>query len=301
MTESTGHVTWTYKGEELQTWYKVVGDLHSFPTPVIALHGGPGMPHIMETHDTLHTAHGIPVVIYDQVGCGRSTRLGGKPADFFAFELWFAELDALLAHLRVASRFALVGHSWGGALAAEYTAARQPAGLRALVVVGMPGDLQVWTRCARRLLTAGWPDKLAYLERCEEEGKLDDAEYRAVYGEYFQKHMISVTPWPKPFADGISAMLEDPTVPGHLMGPYKLKVSGTLRDWKIARNAPKIHVPTLLVSGINDQAQEETMRPWFNGIPKIKWVVFAHSCHVPFFEEPDRYFDIVANFVRDLQ
>ena len=84
------------------------------------------------------------------------------------------------------------------------------------------------------------------------------------------------------------------------MGPYKLKTVGWLGDWSIEGRGHKINVPTLLVTGVKEPSQEEWQVQWFNGIPKIKWVTFANSCHVPFFEEPDRYFATVANFVRDV-
>ena len=59
MSETTGHVTWTYQGEELSTWFKVVGDLRSSAAPLVVLHGGPGMPYIMETHATLHSQYNV--------------------------------------------------------------------------------------------------------------------------------------------------------------------------------------------------------------------------------------------------
>ena len=79
-----------------------------------------------------------------------------------------------------------------------------------------------------------------------------------------------------------------------------MKTTGSLRGWTIEGKADKILVPTLVVAGVDDQAQEEAQRPWFDGVPKVKWVPFAHSSHVPFFEEPDHYFQTVANFLRDV-
>ena len=58
-----------------QTWYRIVGDLHSGKPPLFVLHGGPGC-----THDYVDSfkglaARGRAVIHYDQVGNGRSTHL----------------------------------------------------------------------------------------------------------------------------------------------------------------------------------------------------------------------------------
>ena len=53
------------------------------------------------------------------------------------------------------------------------------------------------------------------LEAIYVQERLTQVTMPAVYAA-FQKHMISVKPWPKPFADGLAGMLEDPTVAGHL-------------------------------------------------------------------------------------
>jgi proline iminopeptidase len=56
-------------------WYRIVGPDRP-GTPVLCLHGGPGMPHdYLEPLEDLAVTR--PVVFYDQLGCGRSDR----PAD----------------------------------------------------------------------------------------------------------------------------------------------------------------------------------------------------------------------------
>jgi pimeloyl-ACP methyl ester carboxylesterase len=53
-------------------------------------------------------------VLYDQVGCGRSSHFPEKrlDTDFWTPELFVAELDSLLSHLGIADDFDLLGQSW---------------------------------------------------------------------------------------------------------------------------------------------------------------------------------------------
>jgi pimeloyl-ACP methyl ester carboxylesterase len=59
----------------------------------------------------------------------------------------------------------------------------------------------------------------------------------------------------------------------------------------------KIAVPTLLLNGRYDEAQDEVMEPFFRYIPKVKWVRFAESAHVPQFEEKELFIQVVAGFL----
>ena len=54
-----------------RVWYRILGD--GLGTPLLTLHGGPGVPH--DGFEPLESfAEHRPVVFYDQLGCGRSER-----------------------------------------------------------------------------------------------------------------------------------------------------------------------------------------------------------------------------------
>ena len=106
---------------------------------MIALHGGPGAGHeYLSPLTDLVEKYEVPVIFYDQIGCGRSTHLREKLRDdsFWTFDLFIAELDNLVDHLKLRQTgFFLLGQSWGGMLAGMY-AARRPEGLKKLVIGG---------------------------------------------------------------------------------------------------------------------------------------------------------------------
>jgi pimeloyl-ACP methyl ester carboxylesterase len=59
----------------------------------------------------------------------------------------------------------------------------------------------------------------------------------------------------------------------------------------------KIGVPSLIINGRYDPAQDFVVAPFFARIPRVKWVHFEESSHTPFWEERERYMEIVGDFI----
>jgi L-proline amide hydrolase len=140
---STKVVEGVAKFGEWETWYRVTGDLSSDKTPLVVVHGGPGCTHDYVLSIAAIADTGRPVIHYDQLGNGRSTRLPDMGEDFWTVDLFLAELDNLLSVLGVKDRYFLLGQSWGGMLGAEH-AIRRPAGLKALVISNSPASMALW-------------------------------------------------------------------------------------------------------------------------------------------------------------
>ncbi|MHB8506233.1 MAG: alpha/beta fold hydrolase, partial [Acidimicrobiales bacterium] len=98
-----------------ETWYRVAGELGP-AVPLVALHGGPGATHDYLLALSALAERGRPVVLYDQLGNGRSTHRPDRGADFWTVELFLDELDVVLAALGIDGAYHLLGQSWGGML-----------------------------------------------------------------------------------------------------------------------------------------------------------------------------------------
>ncbi|KAJ7136100.1 proline-specific peptidase [Mycena epipterygia] len=300
MADQVGHIQFTIGSEVFQTGYKVFGDLKSGARPLVALHGGPGMPHsyILPIAE-LTASRGIPVVFYDQLGCGVSTHLPNKPKEFWTVELFMTELDNVLTHLGIAGDFDLYGQSWGGMFAANYVISRNPKGLRRLIISDSPACLKLWT-VANNVLLSAFPEPFRdMLKRHEAAGTIDSQEYQQGILEFNEKHICTVKPWPDVLVEAFAAVDEDPTVYSTMIGPSEFNITGTLKDWTIVDGLHKISVPTLLVNGKYNQAQDIAVLPFFHKIPKVKWVQFAQSSHTPIFEEKERYLEVMGAFLTD--
>ncbi len=280
------------------TWYRVTGDLEGGATPLVVLHGGPGCTHDYVLALAELASTGRPVIHYDQIGGGRSTHLPERGADFWTVELFLAELDNLLGELGIAGRYHLLGQSWGGMLAAEH-AIRRPTGLASLVISNSPASMALWVSEAGRLRAEMPEDVRDALDRHEAAGSTEHPEYLAATQAYYDLHVCRVVPNPPEVRRTFELLAEDPTVYHTMNGPNEFYCIGTLKDWSVVDRVQEISAPTLLISGRHDEATPATVQPFADGIPDVRWEIFAESSHMPFVEEPERYRSVVSAFLEE--
>ena len=265
-------------------------------TPLIVLHGGPGMAHdYVRNIAELADETGRLVVHYDQLGCGRSTHLPDAPSDFWTPELFVDEFHAVIADLGIES-YHLLGQSWGGMLGAEI-AVRRPAGLRSLSICNSPASMALWMAAAAELRGALPEATQRALDRHESDGTVTDPEYLAATDEFYVRHVCRVTPTPQDFRDSVAQMEAEPTVYHTMNGPNEFHVLGTLRPWSIVERLDRIAVPTLVVAGEFDEATPATWAPFVDNVPDVTSHVFAGASHCTHLEQPEAFRAVIADFL----
>jgi L-proline amide hydrolase len=281
---------------DMETWYRVTGDLDSPLTPVVIVHGGPGATHNYLLSLSALALTGRPVIHYDQVGCGNSTHRPQAPGDTWNVTLFRDELANLLDALGISSRFHLLGQSWGGMLGAEFAITR-PRGLASLILSNSPASMALWVSEATRL-RAGLPAGVREtLDTHEAAGSIEDPEYVAATQVFYDRHVCRVVPNPPEVRRSWELMAEDPTVYRTMNGPNEFYCIGSLRTWSVVGRLGAINVPTLVLSGRYDEATPETLAPFVTEIAGARWEVFDESSHMPFVEEPERYLEVVNEFL----
>jgi proline-specific peptidase len=179
------------------TWFKAIGEIKN-AVPLIMVHGGPGAGHT----DSLPLAfsletEGVPVICYDQVGCGHSSRIREKAndADFWSFDLFCAELDNIVDHFGLREHgFHIHGHSWGGMLASTY-ATRQPRGLRRLIISCSPASAALYASEATRLFRA-LPIVNDKVLKMDADMEFDAPEYQEACTAFIKRYFCQLEPWP---------------------------------------------------------------------------------------------------------
>ena len=216
-TEGEAEFTVPGLSKSCKTYYKIVGDLSSRISPIIILHGGPGASHgYMLPFSDLFTKYSVPVIFYDQLGNGQSTHLRERNGDteFWTPTLFRNELENLVRHLGLQNGpgYSLLGHSWGGALAADF-ASYHPKGLQKIIVANAYASLPTWVEGIWQLL-----DKLPYgvvktIKECEERGEFESQAYEDAVMVFYKRHLCLAQPWPAPEVQaGLEALQGDSTV-----------------------------------------------------------------------------------------
>lgn len=203
-TVEEGTIPFIHEGETFETHYRVFGNLKgSQKPPLIVLHGGPGLIHnYLLPFSDLSVDYDIPVILYDQLGNGRSTHLREKPLTFWTIELFILELENLLDFFGIAGVFDLAGHSWGGILAAEFTVRRQPPGLRHLLLLDSLASIALWMQSMIQLLQA-FPEEVVEGVKA---GMGDPQRYHAALKKFYAVHGCTIVPSPVEYVETLDAV-----------------------------------------------------------------------------------------------
>lgn len=279
-----------------ETWYRVSGDLGIGKLPVVILHGGPGVAHNYVDAYRLLARDGRAVIHYDQLGCGNSTLLPEKGAEFWTPQLFIDELENLVDHLGIRGGFHVLGQSWGGMLGAEY-AVLQPAGLASLTIANSPASMKLWVEEANRLRADLPQDVQDTLTRHETAGTTDHADYQAATMVFYEQHVCRVVPFPPEVTASFEQAARNPTVYTLMNGPNEFHVIGTLKTWSVIDRLSAIDVPTLIISGRYDEATPATVQPFKDGIRGARWEIFEQSSHMPHVEEQADCMRVVGDFL----
>jgi proline iminopeptidase len=123
----------TPKGK-FNVWTKRIGNNPKIK--VLLLHGGPGATHeYFECFENFLLLEGIEFIYYDQLACGNSDN--PKDVSLFNLENYVEEVEQVRKALCLdKSNFFLLGHSWGGILAMQYSLKYQD-NLKGLIISNM--------------------------------------------------------------------------------------------------------------------------------------------------------------------
>lgn len=278
-----------------RTWTGVAGSISgSKGLPLLCLHGGPGVPHDLLAPITRLAEQGRAVIVYDQLGCGRSDH-PHNPA-LWSVELFVEEVAAVRQSLGL-ERIHLLGQSWGGMLALE-TVLRGATGIAGLMLADTPVSIPHWISEANRLRSLLPPEVQEVLQRHERAGTTNSPEYERAMATYYRRHVCRLDPWPPAMMTAFAALQEDPEVYTTLWGPNEFSCTGALQNWSVLERLGEITNPTLVLGGRFDEATPTITEATHQAIPGSEWVIFEHSAHLPHLEETEHYLQVLQHFLR---
>ncbi len=283
--------------EESQGYTKVLGYrmfYRSFGTAtrgtVLCLHGGPGASHeyLLPLADL--APFGYRVVLFDQLGCGRSQRPRGTALYTVAHNV--EEVEGMRRALGL-GRVHLFGSSYGGALVLA-TALRYPRSLRSLIVASGLASTPLTVREMWRLIDRMPPDVRRTIRRCNAKGDFQNPRYLKAVDVFYRTHLCRIPVWPHE----VVQTLENTGLVYQVMnGPNEFTITGRIRDWDVTDQLPRIRVPTLVTVGRYDEVTPRVARAIHRGIRGSRLVRFEKSSHLAFWEERSRYIQVVRDFL----
>lgn len=272
-------------------WYGIAGHLGEGATPLLCLHGGPGLDHRYFLPLT-DLAEARPVILYDQLDCGRSDH-PGDPGNWTVGR-FLDEIDAVRAGLGL-DRVAVYGHSWGGLLAAAY-GARRPEGLSALVIASpliSTARMQADMLALRDALPDG---RGAVMRACEAAGRFDDPAYLEADGIFDRRHVCIADPWPRYLVESVGGMNHDCF--RRMFGRSNVDVTGTMAGYDGTPELGRIAAPTLFTCGRADFMRPETVADFAAQVPAAELEVYEAASHLPMIELRAAHAESLSRFLR---
>lgn len=276
-------------------WFKRVGGGRGFP--LLTVHGGPGLPHnYLRSLEQL--ADEREVIFWDQLGCGNSER----PVDpaLWTVQRSVAEVNAVVDALGL-DVFHLFGNSWGGMLAQQYVldglAVRAaPTRIASLTVSNGPASISTYSADLARLKSRLGAEIQSTIDHHEAAGTTDSVEYQQAITVWCQTHICRAQPWPDELLEALAN--QGAQIYQTMIGQSDFHITGNLHSWDVLDRLAEIQVPTLLMAGKFDGCTPEHMWDMHQRIEHSQFVLFESSAHVPFIEEPERFHQVMRDFLR---
>lgn len=252
--------------------YEIYGNPGS-AMPVIAVNGGPGLSHIymMQNDVWPRLAKVRQVVLYDQRGTGKSTRV--KSGASQELDAQVADLEAVRAKLNF-QKFDLAGDSYGGFLAMAYAAAHPEHIDKLILSDSAPPAMKNIVR----VLPQVFPDMM---ERNPDQQEQMRNHFRMLF--YSEEKRDA-------YLAGAKDLGYNPQI--------SAAVGRAIASVDLTPNLAKFGFPTMVITGRYDM-NVAPLTAWniYKAIPGAKFVVFAKSGHLPSYEEPDKYVQVVDAFL----
>jgi proline iminopeptidase len=276
------------------------------PSPVIYLHGGPGAGITdleIKTLSRLADA-GYDVYLYDQVGCGHSSRL--KDINEYTAERHVKDLEQIIEHINK-EKVILLGQSWGSILATLYIADHQskvekfvvtaPAAIQPenhmYATIAAPDSFgmrqPMYTNRQANINTANIRSKVMEFWLRKFGGKFADdeeADHFATYlTHYLNKSMV---------CDSANAVTAEGTEGYYVHFMTRLSL-GKVHDPR--QKLTKCTIPVLIMKAQCDNQKWGFTSEYLDVFRNHEFALIKNAGHNIFIERPDVYIQTIRNFL----
>lgn len=266
---------------------------------VLLLNGGPGATHeYFECFENFLPKEGIEFIYYDQLGCGNSDN--PKDTSMWSLPRYVEEVEQVRQALKLdSSNFFLLGHSWGGILAAEY-AFKYQQHLKGLIISNMMMSCPAYGKYADEVLAKQMkPEVLAEIRKIEAAKDFSNPRYMGLLEpNFYAQHLCRIVPNPEPVARAMGKINQSLYVT--MQGPSEFGVSGKLTNWNRVPDLPKLRVPMLSIGGKYDTMDPDHMRMIATKVQKGNALICPQGSHMSMYDDQQTYFKGLITFLKSV-
>lgn len=277
-------------------WTKRIGNNPKIK--LLLLNGGPGATHeYFECFENFLPAEGIEIIYYDQLGCGNSD----NPNDVALWDLgrYVEEVEQVRKALHLdESNFYVLGHSWGGILAMEYTLKYQH-NMKGLIISNMMSSCPEYGRYADEVLAKQMdPKVLAEINKIEAAKDFANPRYmELLIPNFYEKHILRFPSkdWPEPANRSFAKMNQSLYVT--MQGPSEFGISGKLEKWDRKSDLKNITIPTLVIGAKYDTMDPNHMSAMSKLVQNGTYLYCSKGSHMAFYDDQKTYFEGLIAFL----
>ncbi|WP_022823358.1 proline iminopeptidase-family hydrolase [Hymenobacter norwichensis] len=263
---------------------------------VLLLNGGPGATHeYFECMENFLPQEGIEFIYYDQLGCGNSDN--PKDTAMWSLPRYVEEVEQVRQALNLTNdNFYLLGHSWGGILAAEY-AFKYQQNLKGLVISNMMMSCPDYGRYADEVLAKQMkPEVLAEIRQLEARKDFANPRYMGLLEpNFYAQHLCRIVPNPEPVTRSMNKINQSLYVT--MQGPSEFGISGKLTTWNRVPDLPKLSVPVLSIGGQYDTMDPEHMRMVAQKVQNGTSLICPQGSHMSMYDDQQIYMNGLTKWI----
>ena len=278
-------------------WTKRIGNNPKIK--VLLLNGGPGATHeYFECFENFLPAEGIEFIYYDQLGCGNAD----NPNDTAMWDLarYVEEVEQVRKALKLDNtNFYLLGHSWGGILAMEYSLKYQN-NMKGLIISNMMASCPEYGKYADEVLSKQLaPEVLKEIRDIEARKDFANPRYmELLIPNFYEKHVLRFPSkdWPEPVNRSLGKTNQSLYVT--MQGPSEFGISGKLEKWDRKVDLKNVKIPTLVIGAKHDTMDPKHMEEISKILPNGSYLFCPKGSHMAFYDDQKTYFSGLISFLK---
>jgi len=271
--------------------------------PLMIVHGGPGASHDYFLPYLTPLARHNRLIFIDERGSGQSERL--EDSTQYTVENMVEDAETVRQALHL-SKMSLLGHSYGGVLAQAYALKYQGHLSHLILCSTFPSTSQM-NEVFKKMRAKMSPELENRIDKMEKEGLFGHGKpYEQ--SRYTNEYMIAA--WGEGYFPYVYQRRPDPNYDPVASGNMSWRlyremwgsdgefvIDGNLKSVEYADKLSSIKVPTLITCGDHDECDPSLSEEMHEKITGSKLVIFPHSGHMTFVDQPDLFIKTINDFL----